>query len=128
MLITHDLGVVAEVADRVAVMYAGQIVEDASLDQTFYDPRHPYTWGLLGSLARLDDDRPARLAPIAGSPPSLIAPPTGCRFAPRCPHEFDQGGEPPPLRDGDRCWLSIEDKRRLRVVDGRVGLRGEVHS
>ena len=126
VLITHDLGVVAEVADRVAVMYAGQIVEDASLEQIFYDPRHPYTWGLLGSMARLDDDRTARLTPIPGSPPSLVHPPTGCRFAPRCPHEFDRCGQPPPLIDGDRCWLSLDDKRRLRDVDGRIGLRRAV--
>lgn len=122
VLITHDLGVVAEIADRVAVMYAGQIVEDASLEDAFYDPQHPYTWGLLGSIARLDDDRTARLAQIAGQPPSLLTPPTGCRFAARCPHEFEKCSEPPPL-DGDRCWLSPDDKRRLRDVDGRIGLR-----
>ena len=97
VLITHDLGVVAEVADRVVVMYAGQIVEDATLDEIFYDPQHPYTWGLLGSLARLDQPRPARLPQIAGQPPSLLSPPSGCRFAPRCPHVFDKCDEPPPL-------------------------------
>ncbi|KAA0102131.1 ABC transporter ATP-binding protein [Mycolicibacterium sp. P1-18] len=127
VLITHDLGVVAEVADRVAVMYAGQIVEDATLEKLFYDPQHPYTWGLLGSLARLDQPRPTRLAQIAGMPPSLLNPPTGCRFAARCPHEFDKCSEPPPL-DGDRCWLDPADKRRLRVVDGQIGLRKDVAS
>ena len=127
VLITHDLGVVAEIADRVAVMYAGQIVEVATLDELFYDPRHPYTWGLLGSLARLDQPNPGRLSQIAGLPPSLLSPPMGCRFAPRCPHEFDQCGQPPPLRfdgnHGDRCWLEPEQKVRLREDDGRIGLR-----
>ncbi len=125
VLITHDLGVVAEVADRVAVMYAGQIVEEASLDELFYDPQHPYTWGLLGSLPRLDQPNPERLAQIAGAPPSLADLPAGCRFAPRCPHVFDKCAEPPPLHR-DRCWLSAEQKRTLRVVDGRIGLRKPV--
>jgi oligopeptide/dipeptide ABC transporter ATP-binding protein len=124
ILITHDLGVVAEVADRVLVMYAGQIVEDATLDEIFYDPQHPYTWGLLGSLMRLDQTRGARLAQIPGQPPSLLAPPSGCRFAPRCPHEFDKCHELPTLeaRVGgnhlDRCWLDPEDKkdRRAQVI------------
>jgi peptide/nickel transport system ATP-binding protein len=124
ILITHDLGVVAEIADRVLVMYAGQIVEDGTLDETFYDPQHPYTWGLLGSLMRLDQTRTARLAQIPGQPPSLLAPPQGCRFAPRCPHEFDKCRELPTLeaRVGgnhlDRCWLDPEDKksRRAQVI------------
>jgi oligopeptide/dipeptide ABC transporter ATP-binding protein len=130
VLITHDLGVVAEIADRVAVMYAGQIVEDATLEELFYDPQHPYTWGLLGSIARLDRPNPERLAQIAGLPPSLLSPPEGCRFAPRCPHEFDKCDEPPPLElrgdHDDRCWLKPEQKVRLRQVDGRIGLRKQV--
>jgi oligopeptide/dipeptide ABC transporter ATP-binding protein len=121
ILITHDLGVVAEIADRVLVMYAGQIVENATLDETFYDPQHPYTWGLLGSLMRLDQSRGARLAQIPGQPPSLLAPPSGCRFAPRCPHVFDKCHELPTLeaRAGgnhlDRCWLEPEEKKSLRA-------------
>ena len=75
IMITHDLGVIAEVADRVMVMYAGEVVESGTLDQIFYDPQHPYTWGLLGSLTRVDQPRLARLAQIAGQPPSLINPP-----------------------------------------------------
>jgi len=121
ILITHDLGVVAEVADRVVVMYAGQIVENATLDETFYDPQHPYTWGLLGSLMRLDQSRAARLAQIPGQPPSLLAPPAGCRFAPRCAYAFDKCHEPPALeaRAGgnhlDRCWLDPQEKKSLRA-------------
>jgi oligopeptide/dipeptide ABC transporter ATP-binding protein len=130
VLITHDLGVVAEVADRVVVMYAGQIVEDGTLDEIFYNPQHPYTWGLLGSLARLDQPRPERLPQIAGAPPSLLSPPSGCRFAARCPHAFDKCSQPPPLvtrvpADGehlDRCWLDPAQKAQLREVDGRIGL------
>ena len=120
VLITHDLGVVAEVADRVVVMYAGQIVEDATLDEIFYDPQHPYTWGLLGSLTRLDQPATARLPQIAGQPPSLLAPPSGCRFAPRCPHAFEKCDEAPPLqpRAGgthlDRCWLDPLEKKAKR--------------
>ena len=121
ILITHDLGVVAEVADRVVVMYAGQIVEDATLDEIFYDPQHPYTWGLLGSLMRLDQSRSARLAQIPGQPPSLLAPPAGCRFAPRCAHAFDKCDELPTLEARvsgnhlDRCWLDPEEKKSLRA-------------
>jgi oligopeptide/dipeptide ABC transporter ATP-binding protein len=120
VLITHDLGVVAEVADRVLVMYAGQIVEDATLDEIFYDPQHPYTWGLLGSLTRLDQPRGERLRQITGQPPSLLAPPPGCRFAPRCPYVFEKCHELPTLeaRAGgthlDRCWLDPAEKKRLR--------------
>jgi len=126
ILITHDLGVVADVADRVVVMYAGQIVEEGTLDELFYDPQHPYTWGLLGSIARVDRPRPARLPAIAGMPPSLLAPPRGCRFRPRCPHAFGQCMEPPTLeaRAGhlDRCWLTPEEKRTRRQVGGQIGL------
>jgi len=126
ILITHDLGVVAEVADRVAVMYAGQIVEEGSLEEVFYDPQHPYTWGLLGCISRVDRPRAASLPAIPGRPPSLAAPPSGCRFAPRCPHSFAACAAPPPLavRAGhpDRCWLEPAEKRLRRVVEGRIGL------
>jgi oligopeptide/dipeptide ABC transporter ATP-binding protein len=130
ILITHDLGVIAEVADRVLVMYAGQIVEEGTLDEIFYDPQHPYTWGLMGSLTRLDQPPPERLPQIAGMPPSLLSPPTGCRFRPRCPHAFEKCPEPPELEvrlpkvtgHADRCWLHPKDKKRLREVEGRIGL------
>jgi oligopeptide/dipeptide ABC transporter ATP-binding protein len=130
IMITHDLGVIAEVADRVMVMYAGEVVESGSLDQIFYDPQHPYTWGLLGSLTRVDQPRVARLAQIAGQPPSLINPPSGCHFRNRCPHEFAKCTEHPGLEprvgDGghtDRCWLPPEKKKVVRVVEsGEIGL------
>ncbi len=130
ILITHDLGVIAEIADSVNVMYAGQMVETGTLDQIFYEPQHPYTWGLLGSIARPDRERMHRLAQIKGQPPSLIALPAGCHFRPRCPHAFNRCTEPPELmvRGGeqghlDRCWLPPERKQVLRVVEGgRIGL------
>ena len=130
ILITHDLGVVAEVADRVLVMYAGRVVEEGTLDEIFYDPQHPYTWGLLGSLTRLDRPRPHRLPQIRGAPPSLLNLPAGCHFRPRCPHEFEKCPQVPALEarlDGtpghrDRCWLSPEQKRERREVEGRIGL------
>jgi oligopeptide/dipeptide ABC transporter ATP-binding protein len=133
ILITHDLGVVADIADRVLVMYGGRVVETGTLDQLFYDPQHPYTWGLLGSIMRLDRPRAKRLSQIKGQPPSLLNPPAGCHFRPRCPHEFGKCPEVPPLeaRTGegghrDRCWLSPEQKRNLRVLDsGDIGLEAK---
>ncbi len=130
ILITHDLGVVADIADRVLVMYAGEIVEAGTLDQIFYDPQHPYTWGLLGSIMRLDRARSARLAQIKGQPPSLVSLPEGCKFRPRCPHAFDKCGRHPDLaaRSGDsghldRCWLDAERKRAVRTMtSGEIGL------
>jgi peptide/nickel transport system ATP-binding protein len=130
IMITHDLGVIAEVADRVMVMYAGQVVESGTLDQVFYNPQMPYTWGLLGSLTRIDRPRTARLAQISGQPPSLISPPEGCHFRPRCPHAFDKCMKQPPLEERiaerghtDRCWLTSEQKQTLRVIEsGEIGL------
>jgi oligopeptide/dipeptide ABC transporter ATP-binding protein len=132
IMITHDLGVIAEVADRVMVMYAGEVVESGTLDQIFYDPQHPYTWGLLGSLTRVDQPRLARLAQIAGQPPSLINPPSGCHFRNRCPHEFAKCTEHPLLEQraegghSDRCWLPPDRKKELRVVEtGEIGLEAK---
>jgi peptide/nickel transport system ATP-binding protein len=88
ILITHDLGVVAEAADDVLVMYAARIAEHAPVEKLFNRPHHPYTWGLLGSLPRLDTDL-ERLVQIPGQPPSLLRPPSGCRFHPRCPYVMD---------------------------------------
>ena len=86
IIITHDLGVVAEIADEIAVMYAGRIVEHASTERIFATPQHPYTWGLLKSIPRLDTPRSEDLVPISGRPPSLINRPSGCHFHPRCPY------------------------------------------
>jgi peptide/nickel transport system ATP-binding protein len=131
ILVTHDLGVVADIADRIAVMYAGRIVEEGTLDEIFYDPQHPYTWGLLGSITRVDKPRPERLPAIAGLPPSLANRPEGCHFRPRCPHEFSECTKVPPLEGHipgnpehrDRCWLTLDEKRAKReVLPGEIGL------
>jgi peptide/nickel transport system ATP-binding protein len=99
IIITHDLGVVAEVADDVLVMYAGRVAEHGSGGHVFLEPGHPYTWGLLGSMPRLDVARLERLRPIRGTPPSLIHVPSGCPFHPRCNY--------PPQVGGDRCSTEI---------------------
>jgi peptide/nickel transport system ATP-binding protein/oligopeptide transport system ATP-binding protein len=130
ILVTHDLAVVADIADRVVVMYSGRVVEQGTLDELFYDPLHPYTWGLLGSITRVDRDRTRLLPAIPGLPPSLLNTPKGCHFRPRCPHAFDKCTEDPQLRATisdkpdhlDRCWLELEQKREFRVVDGAIGL------
>jgi oligopeptide/dipeptide ABC transporter ATP-binding protein len=138
ILVTHDLGVVADIADRIAVMYGGRVVETGTLDEIFYDPQHPYTWGLLGSITRVDRPRPERLPSIPGLPPSLIDPPQGCHFRSRCRHEFSRCPEVPLLenrgggRDGvppghlDRCHLPVDEKRVRRVIsEGQIGLEAE---
>jgi peptide/nickel transport system ATP-binding protein len=118
VLITHDLGVVAEHADRVNVMYAGKVVESGTRDNIYYDSLHPYTWGLLQSISRLDE-RQERLRPIQGNPPSLIHVPSGCAFHPRCPHVMDVcKTDVPELLAEDyphasACLLSLEEKRRI---------------
>ncbi|MFI0206732.1 ABC transporter ATP-binding protein [Streptomyces sp. NPDC016734] len=86
IIITHDLGVVAEMADDLLVMYGGRCIERGTAEKVFYEPRHPYTWGLLGSMPRIDREQTERLIPVKGSPPSLINIPSGCAFNPRCPY------------------------------------------
>lgn len=121
LLITHDLGVVADVADTVAVMYAGRIVERGPAHEVFANPQHPYTWGLLASVPRVDRPRGSGLRSIPGAPPSLLDPPAGCAFRPRCGSAFDRCIEVPPLeqrlrgRDHpDACWLHPEEKAAAR--------------
>ena len=119
IVITHDLGVVAEAADDVLVMYAARVAEQAPVNKLFKRPHHPYTWGLLGSLPRLDADL-ERLVQIPGQPPSLLRPPSGCRFHPRCPYVMDKCKtvEPPlvPISDDQEhlqaCHLDEETKDR----------------
>jgi len=126
IMITHDLGVVAGMCDSICVMYAGRIVERASVDDLFYDPKHPYTRGLLDSIPRVDRaaaygrDGPERLYSIPGSPPSLVDMPDCCPFHPRCAHAMDicRSSYPPETRlEGSaprtvNCWLHVEEKRR----------------
>jgi peptide/nickel transport system ATP-binding protein len=125
VLITHDMGVVADIADRVAVMYAGRLIEQGTKHEIFNDPQHPYTWGLLGSIARLDGPKPRRLATIPGAPPSLLSLPDGCAFAERCAWRFERCyTELPPLLprgatpDGhlDACHLTSAEKREHRAA------------
>jgi peptide/nickel transport system ATP-binding protein len=129
VLITHDLGVVADMADDVVVMYGGRIVERGPIDDIFYRPEMPYTWGLLGSVPRMDADRDARLEPIPGQPPSLIRLPKGCVFRPRCPyHELVPGNrcdverpalEPISPEHAIRCHL--EPAQRKEIMAERLG-------
>jgi oligopeptide/dipeptide ABC transporter ATP-binding protein len=123
ILITHDMGVVAEVAEEVAVMYAGQIVERAPVDEIFYAPEHPYTEALFGALPEIDHPvaRNGRLAAIPGRPPDLLMPPSGCRFAPRCPYDGDgrcgeHAVELREIRDGH--WVRSRHPRSERVAAG----------
>jgi len=121
ILITHDLGVVAEVCQRVVVMYAGKVVEEASAHDLFTEPQHPYTVGLLSSIPVLGDNVKEKLVPIGGLPPDLLNPPKGCRFAPRCSRRQPKCAEEPPLaavgpNRKAACWFpgpTNETARRL---------------
>jgi oligopeptide/dipeptide ABC transporter ATP-binding protein len=133
ILITHDLGVVAETADEIVVMYAARVAEQAPVFDLFERPLHPYTWGLLGSLPRLDVQL-ERLTQIHGQPPSLLRPPAGCRFRPRCTYAFDRcRGEVPDATPAtfdadhlDACFLDEERKlRESRRVVSDIGLGAE---
>jgi oligopeptide/dipeptide ABC transporter ATP-binding protein len=122
VLITHDMGVVADIADRVVVMYAGRIVEQGPKNEVFRNPQHPYTWGLLNSIPRLDRPKSRRLSTIPGQPPSMLALPSGCRFRPRCAYAFDRCATEDPMLEPrvgenhlDACFLTQEQKQQLRV-------------
>ena len=128
LLITHDLGIVAGRADRVAVMYAGQIVEDAPTDRLFANPSHPYTQGLFASVPRISGPL-RRLSPIGGTVPAPADWPSGCRFRPRCPQAFGKSEmEPPMLEVGPghrmRCWLAEEPERRATDDDWQKNSHG----
>ena len=119
LLISHDLGVVAETCEEVAVMYAGQVVERAKVRDLFRSPQMPYTEGLLNSIPRLGMTQDERLAVIEGTVPNPLRWPTGCRFAPRCRYRFEKCDQPPPLFPVDgqlaRCWLIEEGRRTVKV-------------
>jgi len=127
IMITHDLGVVAEMADEILVMYGGKAVEHGTVDQVFYRPEHPYAWGLLTSMPRLDRQRKERLDPVPGNPPSLINVPSGCAFHPRCGFRSEVPGDGcrtivPGLDDaGDdhlvRCHIAPPRRRELFESD-----------
>ena len=125
LIITHDLGVVAEFADRALVMYAGRAVEVASVGQLYRDRRMPYTAGLLGSVPRLDAPQGARLVPIPGAPPSLAALPPGCPFAPRCPLAIDdcRAAEPELIAVGPNHTRRLHPDRTGRGPQRRRDLR-----
>ena len=134
MLVTHDLGVVADIADRILVMYSGRVVEQGTVDEIFYDPQHPYTWGLLGL------DRPRRPA-AAGAPavdpgPAAVAarPPAGLPLPPALPARVRavradagaRGARPGRAGHTDRCWLPVDEKRTKReIADGQIGLEAK---
>ncbi|MGZ4316980.1 MAG: ABC transporter ATP-binding protein, partial [Gaiellaceae bacterium] len=122
LIITHDMGVVSDLAERVVVMYAGGVVEEAPKSAVFRDPQHPYTWGLLGSIPRVGTTRGRRLTVIPGQPPSLLSPPPGCRFAPRCAFRFPACDERPALKPRvgpdhqDACHLDPAVRPGLRLT------------
>lgn len=115
IFITHDLGVIADICDKVAVMYAGNIIEAGSIDEIFYEPKHPYTWGLLKSMPKINEDIHERLIPIEGNPVDLINPPKGCSFAPRCGNCMkiclDKMPPASEISQGHNtlCWLAVKE-------------------
>jgi len=132
ILITHDLGVVAGMTDRVVVMYAGKVVETAPTDELFVNPRHPYTLGLLSSVPRLDEQRTSELRTIEGAPPDLLQPPPGCPFMPRCAFARAICRTMPPLdpvagnaAHRKACWVDVTDPREQAYANKRRQARQE---
>jgi len=132
ILITHDLGVVAGMTDRVVVMYAGKVVEIAPTDELFVNPRHPYTLGLLSSVPRLDEQRTSELRTIEGAPPDLLQPPPGCPFMPRCAFARAICRTMPPLdpvagnaAHRKACWVDVTDPREQAYANKRRQARQE---
>jgi oligopeptide transport system ATP-binding protein len=132
ILITHDLGVVANTASRVAVMYGGKIVETGNVDEIFYNPKHPYTWGLLGSMPKLDS-RKDELQVIPGSPPDLADPPKGCPFVTRCPYAMKVCKNHMPeytslsATQKTACWLLDDRARKVEIPESAVVGGVKVH-
>jgi oligopeptide transport system ATP-binding protein len=126
ILITHDLGVVAGFCDNVQVMYSGAIVESGTAKEVFYDPQHPYTWGLLGSMARLDVNVGERLNSIRGAPPSLIDPMLGCRFRPRCDFAIDACAQALPILTPSGGEGQTAACHRATELDLKIVAREEV--
>ena len=135
IFITHNLGVVAEVCDKVSVMYAGKMVEQGPVDDIFYQPGHPYTMGLLRSMPRVDAESYERLIPIEGTPVDMLSPPEGCPFAPRCEHAMKVCLQkmPPYVELGDNhraaCWLRVQDainaQKEAQKKEGTEGKENE---
>ena len=135
IFITHNLGVVAEVCDKVSVMYAGKMVEQGPVDDIFYNPGHPYTMGLLRSMPRVDAESYERLIPIEGTPVDMLNPPEGCPFAPRCEHAMKICLQkmPPYVELGDNhraaCWLRVQDainaQKEAQKKEGTEGKENE---
>ncbi|GCE17530.1 ABC transporter ATP-binding protein [Dictyobacter kobayashii] len=130
ILITHDLGVVAGIADRVIVMYAGKVIEEGPTDELFANPRHPYTQGLLSSVPRLDEARQQELSTIEGAPPDLLHPPSGCPFMPRCAFARAACHSMPPLEaltnqpaHRKACWADVTDPRQQATAERRQQAR-----
>ncbi len=123
IFITHDLGVIADICDKVSVMYAGNIIETGTIDEIFYEPKHPYTWGLLKSIPKLNNEEHERLIPIEGNPVDLINPPAGCAFAPRCKHCMKICLEKVPpaytVSEGHNalCWLAVKEEYDKEVAN-----------